>query len=56
MWKNFLAKIAEFLNDKDGMPGVNTARVLDPVTNRPNWQKVKEALENNRSLSTVPCP
>ncbi len=56
MWKNFQAKIAQFLNENDGISGVNTAEVRTPVTNRPDWQKVKEALENNLSLSTVPCP
>lgn len=53
LWTSFQNKLVEFLNT----PGRGVqAQVRTPIKNRPNWQKVKEALDNNRSLSTVPCP
>ncbi len=51
LWMSFQTKLAAFLNSHGSQ-----AQIRTPVANRPNWSKVKEALDNNRSLSTVPCP
>jgi|GEM_PF-2420757 len=50
LWRSLQTKVAAFVNSHGAH-----ATIRNPITNRPNWLKVKEAMEKNSSLSTVPC-
>ena len=50
LWRSFQKDIADFVNQNGG-----SAQKQAPVTNRPDWEKVKDAIKNNRNLSTVDC-
>lgn len=50
LWQSMQTKLAEFINQHQAH-----AEIRDPVTNRPVWSEVKRALDENRSLSTLPC-
>ena len=50
LWISMQTKLSEFINQHQA-----NAQILDPVKNRPNWLEVKKAMNENRSLSTLPC-
>ena len=50
LWKSLQTKVAAFVNSHGAHATINP-----PITNRPKWSDVKQAIEQNRSLSTVPC-
>lgn len=50
LWVSMQNKVAAFVNNHGGVAQVET-----PIINRPDWQAVKAALENNQPLNTVPC-
>lgn len=50
LWMSMQEKIRQFALTH----GAN-ATIMAPVTNRPNWNEVKRALNQNQSLSTIPC-
>lgn len=54
-WNGVINKVARFVNDPihGGQPGV--ANIDPPITNRPNWEKINEALKNNKPFSSIPC-
>lgn len=51
LWQSWQSKFSSFINNSGGH-----ASIKPPITNRPDWNKVLDALRNNKPLSTVPCP
>jgi len=50
LWESFQDKTNQFINSNGGVSSINT-----PITNRPNWNKVKEILEGSRPISDLGC-
>jgi len=50
LWESFQEKTKTFINQNGGVSSINT-----PITNRPNWNKVKEILEGSRPISDLGC-
>lgn len=50
LWKSFQNNVANYINKKGGK-----ATVLTPVTNRIDWEKVKEVLEGTKPVSSLGC-
>ena len=50
LWESFQEKTNQFINSNGGVSSINT-----PITNRPNWNKVKEILEGSRPISDLGC-
>ncbi|RYC66627.1 hypothetical protein [Spirosoma sordidisoli] len=50
LWISMQNKMYQFLTTHGAQP-----QILQPVRNRPKWDDVKRALDENRSLSTLPC-
>lgn len=50
LWESFQEKTNQFVNSNGGVSTINT-----PITNRPNWNIVKEVLEGSRPVSDLGC-
>ena len=50
LWESFQEKTNQFINSNGGVSSINT-----PITNRPNWNKVKEILEGSKPISDLGC-
>ncbi|PQA58356.1 hypothetical protein [Siphonobacter curvatus] len=50
LWKSFQSKISQFANTHGTSSQIRAAKQYTP-----NWNKIKEALQSNKSLDTVPC-
>lgn len=51
LWTSMQTKMAQFVASHQANP-----QIIAPVKNRPLWNDVKQAINENRSLSTLPCP
>lgn len=50
LWQSFQEKTNQFINNNGGSSGINT-----PVHNRPDWEKIQDVLQGNRSISELGC-
>ncbi|HLV47160.1 MAG TPA: hypothetical protein VKY32_08995 [Flavobacterium sp.] len=50
LWTSFQNKTNQFINDNGG-----NSTVIEPVKNRPNWNKVEEVLNGERPISELGC-
>ena len=55
VWNGAIGQVANLANDasRGGHPG--SATINTPVTNRPPWAGIADALQNHRPLNSVPC-
>lgn len=55
VWNGAIGQVAKFVNDasRGGHPG--SAIINTPLTNRPLWAGIADALQNHRPLNSVPC-
>lgn len=54
-WNDMINKVAEFANNSNRGGHTGAAVINTPVTNRPNWSDVYDAIQNHRPLKSVPC-
>lgn len=53
LWFSFQNGIADFVNDSNN--GAGLAIALPYVTNRPNWEEIKDVLLGNKPISDLGC-
>jgi hypothetical protein len=54
-WNSFISQVANFANSSAYGGHAGNATINTPVTTRPNWTDVYNALQNHRPLNSVPC-
>ena len=54
-WNSLANGVANFVNNPSHGGHTGAATVSAPITNRPNWTDVYNALQNHQPLSSVPC-